>query len=132
MGQTPHSMGLACADDLYRMYIKCLDKFKGGFTTSKQGKKFLQTQDGKYGCFIEGVHKMLGQIQWRVHQIKTRNKVPTNTGRNVWVCFIQGVQNRSGQIQQFSTTKQNKNFIQTQSEDECFFFLAELKDYIQQ
>jgi len=47
-------IGLARADDLYRMYIKCLYKFKSGFTTSKHGTKTLQTQAGTYGCFIRG------------------------------------------------------------------------------
>jgi len=71
---------------------------------------------------------VFGQIQERLYHIETRNKVPTNTGWNVRVCFIEGLQNISGQIQQFSASKQNKNFIQTQSENE-WFFLVELKDY---
>ena len=37
---------------LYRVYIKCLDKFNSGFTKSKQWTKFLQTQAEMYGYVL--------------------------------------------------------------------------------
>jgi hypothetical protein len=121
VGQTPHSIGLARADDLHRVYIKCLDKFKNGFTITKQVTKFLQTQAGTYGCLIQDVHKMLGQIQERVHHINNKEQGSYKHRPECTGMFYTGSTKHKWTNPTFSTSKQNKNFIQTQSENEWFF-----------
>lgn len=125
VGQTPHPLDLR----VRMTYTGCTSN---DGTNSRAGLPHRTTEQRSYkrrpertDVFIQGVHKMLGQIQQRVHQIKTMNEVPTNTGWDVRVCFIAGLQNISGQIQQFSASKRNKNCIQTQSENEWFLSWTE-------
>ena len=108
--QSVHQMSGQIQERVY--HIQTRNKKKQGKRSYKQR---LERTDVLYRVSVKCLDKLK---RWLT--TSTRYKVPTNTGRNVRICFIQGLQNISGQIQQFSTSKQNKNCIQTQSENEWF------------
>jgi len=104
-------------DVLGRVYIKCLEKFKSGFTKSKEGTKFLQTQAGMYGYVLYRVYiKCFEKFKTGFTKSKEGTKfLQTQAGMYGYVLYRVYIKCLEKFKSGFTKSKEGTKFLQTQT-----------------